>query len=485
MQKTNKITPDIIEKVKLLLEKGYDEASIRKTVRKELSLGKSQGNAVYNKIKESLSTESDYGLEFAANGKVYNANTDTYLVRLKSRQAPLVISGAKHRAICRAYTTLGENLTTAEICRKFSLTPEIFNEYRRVFNLVKEREPLSEEEVLFNTVDNSVESILEQKRYAINQSYEHESWKVIQAKADKWDDFQHRQLDVITNTLDGWIPPKTSKLTRPKQEGELIFAAGLMDCHIGELFDKTRAFSGEDFDSSIAADIINEYSAKIINTVNSRKDKFGRLLLFINGDYLNSTLEGRTRKGTQLHNDLVDEEMFELGLNILIKFIENVSTVFPNIDVYVQKGNHESVILSYLALAAEKYFKDTKWIKFHISKAWATFYRIGDIGFILTHGGNDTTRVAIPNTQAKLKSFVQELLLEKADQLAGVKTKLLISGHRHAFSQLDLGSFEFFCFGSSVKGDNWADLNNWRHSARQNAIILDDKHLLETLHYHF
>lgn len=481
-----KLSEDFVASVKSWIESGESEATIRKRVREHLNLGKTRGNEIYNEIKKGLKGSQEHGLKFISDKYVYNSKTDTYVINLKCKKSPFCVSGAKHRAICRAYSDWSDNLTANEICVKFSLTPEIFSEYRKIFNLTKDREPLSVEEVVGNTVDESVASILEEKRYKIYQGYEKELWKDIQTKAEKWDNLNARTLDTLRLSLDGWEPIKAPLVHKKKASGTgKVFVASLADTHIGEIFKHDEAYKGKEFNSEVACDIIDSYSFDIIQSVKEKGDDFDSCIITVLGDFLHSCVDGMTRKGTHLHNEIVNEEMFILGMNAMTRFISNLRTVFPKIKVIVQKGNHDSFVLTYLALAVEKYFNSDPGVEFVISNAWASLHRVGNIAMIVTHGGHDTLKKQLDPVGAKLKSFIQELFLQRVNEIQGVTQKIVLSGHKHAFNQADLGSFEFYCLGSSVRGDNYADALGLYHTPRQNCLILDSNHVLETLHFYF
>lgn len=486
------------EQVKALLSAGEKETNIRKFVRKELGLGKSQGNAVYNKIKNQLyfpssvppvsTSKSDdgNGLSFVSDKYCYNQNTDTYVINLKNHKAPLCISGAKHRAICRSYSSWIDDLTANEICVKYSLTPEVFSEYRKIFGLTKDREPLSIEEIVADTIDGNIQSIIEEKRFKIYQGYEKELWKDTQNKANKWDNLTAKTLDTLRASLESWNGPECESSSKNVEvKNGLTFCASISDSHIGEIFNKNEAFYGKEFNSKIACQIMDDYFDKIYQTVSSRSDKFSLGAITILGDYLHSCIGGFTRKGTHVHSEVIDQEMFRIGLDALIRFINNFSNLFPETKVYVTVGNHDSVILTYLVIAAEKYFNPNPNIEFIISDAWASLHKINNVAVVMTHGGLDKLNQSLPPISPRLKTFIQQLFLTRAEEIVDCKSRIVISGHKHVYSHIDMGSFDFYCFGSSVRGNNYSDSLGLYSTPRQNCLILGDGKVLETLHYYF
>lgn len=488
--KQNKVTPEIVKNVKDMLESGIPESEVRKLFREKTGLSKSQGNAVFNEVKAGISKSIDagVGLEFVSAKYTYNRQDGVYIFDLKSRQKPLVLHESKVRSIARAYSDWGEGLTSNEICRKFSLTPDVFQELKNILKLSKDREPLTVEEVLENPVAKSVEEIIEEKRYKIYQGYEKQSWKETQDKAACWDRFNWATLDPLSNILSNWQPPKIKAANKvaPVKNAKASFVCCLSDNHLGELSKKENLFSGEDYNSSIASKVISEYADQIAETVYSRNYKFKDAYLVVTGDYLHSCFDGKTVKGTQLHSDLINEEMFELGLNVFIDFVCQLTSLFPEVNVKILAGNHDEVLLRCLGMAAAKYFENASNVNIEISKSWASLFKIGNVAVVATHGGSSRLKTAFPNSPTKLKTYIQDLILSRVDDLAGCKQKIVLSGHKHSFKQEDMGGFEFYCLGASVLGDSYADEMNLRSSnPRQNCLILDGDYVRETLHYYF
>lgn len=487
----------ILNEVISLIKSGVSETQIRKLIRDKTGLKKTQGNDLFNKIKAgtyelpqsnlAVKVTDENGLEFVSNKYTYNRDSDVYVINLKCRTKPMTIRGSRHRAICRDYSSWHSDLTSHEICTKFSLTPEIFNEYRKIFNLTKEREPLSAEELLEDSVDGSVEAILEQKRYSVYQKYEKEEWKTTQSEASNWRAFKAHTLDAARTALDGWEPVRYSNVKSPKaaKHSNYIFIVGANDWHIGEKFNKEKGFSGKDFNSEIAVKLIDDYANQIEESVKARNYKFKECVVVINGDILNSCFDGKTVKGTQLHNDKVNEELFEITLNTTVRFIERLATVFPQVTIPFLPGNHDGPLLSILGLAVKAYFRNVPSVTILVSKRWAEIMRFGNVAILMMHGGAVSLKSAVPQPGLKLKSYLSDMWMSREEGLTGCKTKIVLTGHFHRFFAQDMGNFDFYCLGGLPLGDEYSDSLNLRSKPRQNALILNEDQCIETLHYYF
>ena len=141
------VPQSIIKELQSKKAAGLPENEIRRWFRGRLNLKKNQGNTRYNEIVNGFDKmgvefgDADEGesLQFLSDKYVYNEVSDSYVINLRCQSKPLVVSGSKHRAICRSYSEWGENLTCDDIVKKYALTPTVFDEYRRVFGLTKGR----------------------------------------------------------------------------------------------------------------------------------------------------------------------------------------------------------------------------------------------------------------------------------------------------------------------------------------------------------
>lgn len=477
-----KITDNVIKAVKDLIKDGVRDSEVRKALRSMSGLSKSRGNEVFNKIKNSIEFDETLKIgkpAYDKSGYLYNISDDSY------NFGELELSGETVRLLQKLYS---ENKSVDDIGHELNLDTDHVIEVKKRMGISRRSIPLTNEFIELSSIDESRNKLISLKKQKIIQAFKESYVRENERDANKWRKFSEGTLDKISEFLSSWTPPKRNNVPYAKKsDSKSVFCVGLNDTHISESFDKAKAFGGTKWDTNEALKTIDNYSNQIRETIENRKEKFGKILVFVNGDYLNSCVDGKTRKGTQLNNDAVNEEMFEAGLSALIRFVENLSEIAP-VEVFTQKGNHDSFLLTYLAIAAEKYFKDVDTVKFNISKAWATLYRVNNVAIVLSHGGHDTlNRAEFPNanTPGKLKEYVQDLLLARRDELVGVKQTIIVTGHRHVFSQIDMGSFEFFCFGAMPASGDYENANNWHSTPRQNCIVLDENRLKETLHFYF
>lgn len=469
----------VIEKIQAQESRG----SIIPFILKEYGVDNRRAGEIYRREKAKVDNPT---LQIS-DKYVWNRETDKYVVTLKCRQAPLVISGAKHRAICRDYSAWHGDLTAHDICVKYSLTPEIFNEYRRIFNLTKEREPLSAEEVWDNEEEESVEAILEQKRYSIYQKYEREDWNQTQKDAEKWRAFEARQLDPFVRFLDSWEPkaykPYQVKL-KPTCEG-YTFLVVVNDIHIGAFANSKYLVKGRDFSSKVAVDLMRKYGEKIQSDILGFKLPINKICICLLGDIINSANPfGTTTKGTPLRNDLLNEELFETAFDCLSEFIFNVSKLAPETSVFSTKGNHDGLKDSILAVCLSKYFKDQKNISFNVSyKPSMTFLDRGTL-FLLSHGADNAFKAKAPKSGPKLESYIQSLMINSPD-FSKAKNKVAILADLHHLKIEEFNDFHYILAPSLVTGDEYSDALCLHSRPSQICLLMGDDGIKSIFNYYF
>lgn len=482
----SKIDPIIIKQLQVLIKDGESETAQRKWFRSETGLSKSQANAKFNEVKKSLKKSDDYGLEFISDKYIYNQVTDTYIINLKCQSKPLVISGAKHRAICRSYSQWAEDLTTDEICKKYALTPEIFDEYRRIFTLTKAKEPLSIEEVLENSVEDNVGKIIEEKRFKIYQQFEKESWKNIQSAALKWEKFQAKELDPLQNFLESWNPPAytTVEYKENKSKNDKYWIASLSDIHVGLIaHERFNYFKGE-WNHDELEKSIKSYVNQIREEVENRKTGFKSAYLLLAGDICH-TLTGYTDKGTKLEYQYLGENQFDLAYSTILFYINELLSIFPELHVKSVAGNHSSFGDYVVAKVLEAYYHNEPRIKFEITTSRYLPFKIENSLFMLEHGYSPFYKSRLPAAGTQRENYINKLFLAKPELLQGIKTKYYLSADQHHAELKEHAFFEQIMFSTIVGADRHSDNCGYNNRPRQNCLVIDKNGLKEIIHFYF
>lgn len=417
----------------------------------------------------------------------YNPESDTYIINMKHRVKPYVISGYKIRAIKRSMSNLISSGASAfDIRVKFSISEEDFDGIKKAFDLGRETFPLTDEEIESLTPQESLDKLLEEKKTSLIQAYEKADWKRTQDDAAKWRDFQAGVLDPFSNFLDSWKVPtlKTSKLKTVEPSGKTL-CISLADLHWGNSANARYMYNDKGgWDSKRTSECVGAYCESLLEKCEERKYAFDEVAIFIMGDILHS-VSGKTCRGTELKFDCIREEQFEYALNSLSEFFCKIVSRFCKVKVFTTIGNHNPEAEIGLYRALEMLFNSNKNVEFkHLTSRPASFVLKNTL-ILMEHGQDSSERAYVPSAEGKLENHVQNLLLQKPELLTpNIKSKLFIMGDKHTFKHLEFDNFEFIQFSTIQLADEHAAVNNWCNRARQSCLVLDDTGLAEVLHFY-
>lgn len=450
----------------------------RKFFRELLGVKKSRGNELYNKWFKTVEPEGiPATVEIKTNDKYsYNTENDTYIVNIKCLAKPFVINGSTHRAICRAYSDLGSSVSSEEICRKYGISPEVFSSYKGIFKLTKNSLPLSDEVIEQNSVADSAADMIEQKKFQIYQEFEKESWKETQAAAQKWRHLEAKTLDPIKEFLNNWTPPKYEpyEVIKTNPENSYSMAVLANDWHYGACSDKKTLFRGETHSTDKTVESVKKYGEQIVSNIANFGLKISKQLIIFNGDIANSSNPyGQTTKGTQVRNDKLDEELFEIAFNSMAEFILNVSKTSESCLVVSSQGNHGGVLDNLLCFALSKYFKDQKNIEFHINSKFAGSFVERNSLFIYSHGAHNSYKAKAPKG-LKLDNYIQSMIINEQEKYKNITSRIALFGDLHTLNLRETNDFYYILAPSLISGDFYSDALGLRSKPAQISLLIDD-----------
>lgn len=437
--------------------------------------------AVTNKVKEQQRVKE---LEHS-DRYYYNKEADKYIVFIKHLGKNCVFSGETHRGMLAAYCGADQR-SVEEICSTFNIPQFIFNEYKSVFGWSRDSLPISAEEILEDTVEESVATLVERKRFEISQKFNKQDWEVTQADANKWREFTTKVYDPFEQFLNKWSPPKynTYKPVKDKPDGKSLLVF-LNDLHYGSKSTVKYMSRGKEQNTEYVVKAIDSYANQIINDVNEQKLNIDSLVIASLGDILHSANpQGTTTKGTQLRFDMLSEEMFDAAFDSLASFIDKVSRIAPRTKVLGVKGNHFGVGDSILLKALSIYFKDQKNIEFNVSYSPVISFKEKGLFCIATHGAHDTIKAKL-GTGNKLKMQIQSMIINSQENFKGIKARAAFCADLHHSKIEELSDFQYILLPSIVRSDEYADALGLYSRPCQQTFLVDDNGIKSVNNYYF
>lgn len=425
-------------------------------------------------------------LEFSDN-YVYNKEDDTYIFLLEKRFGKnLVIKGDVIRGLIKNYSNYDGNPDSInQVSIRYSIPRNYLIYILKILEVTHDSLPFTPEDYQQKDESELVNDYISGKKFALNQRIQKEDWKLTKEDARKWNEFLLGKYNPFLDAIDNWSPPIIGEIPQNTERGlnDNVFLCILTDTHIGEL--TSNCWEGKSFNTRKAVDNILSYITQINEKLSERKTFPSKCKLVIMGDILNSCVDGMTRKGTKLHNDIVNGDMYRVGLDVIITFVQSLKQIFQTVDISCVNGNHDSFMIGAVYYSASRYFENVDGIIWNISNYWLDSFKVNNCYFIYTHGKDDVNHIALPNNKQRLESFVQSLLLKRVEDLVGVKSKYFITGHLHNYLQEEMNDFEFIRVPSSVTADGFAEALGYMTKARQNCFIVGKNHIEEILHFYF
>lgn len=432
----------------------------------------------------------DNDLEFS-DKYVYVKDNDNYIFLLhKVFGKNIVISGSKIRSIVKNYTNFdGDAASINEVSIKYKIPRNIVIQILRILGITHDSLPITTEDLSTRDEDDILNECLQDKKFSLYQKLQQKDWIQTKEDAKKWNALQVGTFDPITNYLDNWTPPEQkyksaySGVSWKKPQSKKAFMTVLTDNHIGQFAKET--FEGNNFNTKKAIQNIFTYLNQIGEKVSERNYKFEKCVLVCLGDLVNSCLDGLTRKGTIVQNDIINEDLFDVGMDVLVSFIEGLKDIFGTVEVHCTKGNHDSVMAYAIYSACKKYFERDKNITFNITQLFIDKFRVYNNYFLYTHGAHDTMKLKIPKDRgAKMDSYFQSMLLSDIQMLDGVKGKYVLSGDTHSFEYLERNHFEFIVCSASVPANDYAANLGYTNYVRQQSFVLGEDYIEEILNFY-
>lgn len=481
------------------LDAGQTHSEVRQLIADETGLRKSAKNALFVALKKewygdgevivevTAAPEKTEGLVFT-DRYTYNEETDQYVVFLKSTGRNTIIPGALHRNMLAAYSNWdGDPSSITEICRNFNINKKVFEEYRSVMGWSHDHEPVSKEVLKKGDVDVLADDLIQQKRFALQQSFEKKDWASTQHDADSWRQYKAGILDPFESFLKNINIKPYGRVADCKFEPTAVggtLVVGLSDIHCGALAESRYIYSGKKWDIQEYNKTICDYVSQLYSKIDNLKDKPKKIVIACLGDLIHG-LKGETEKGTVLTCDRIRDTQFDAAFDSLTYFITSMGSLAPEIEIQFVAGNHDGIISRLLAKTLAAYYRTDNRIKFTIADTEVHAFKVESTLVMLSHGASSEFKAKLPAKGKARESYVQSYLLSKPELLLGVKQKIFVTGDLHSFEHSEANDFEFFRFSTFVKADLYAEALNLRSRPRQNCLLIDSTGVSACWHLYF
>jgi hypothetical protein len=421
----------------------------------------------------------------------YNEDTKKYVFHTKEKFGKNYVFGQdKVNTIIKLYSNFDKNaLKMGDIALKLGIPKEVIKFVINTLKITHDSLPFTKETVDEMDADELVDEMIVNKDFAVAQKFEKADWKKTQTDAEKWRQYKLGKVAPLSDFLNTWKPPAlpplktlTNSLHDAKSDKTCVVV--LSDLHYGSYANASYMFNRPTWTTKDTVAAVDKFAKEIAKEVSDRKYKYNKCVIMSLGDLIHS-LNGKTGRGTELIYDCVKEEQFDYALESLMSFMTRMIEIFGKCEVHSVYGNHNYETEMALFRALDMFFKKDNRIEFKNHSSRPAAFKTGNTLIMMDHGADSKERAYVPLAGPKLEKHVQSIMVNNPDLLQGVKTKLFCQGDKHHFQHLEYSSFEFLMFGTTLVGDEHANVNNLYSRARQSMLVLDNSGLRETIHVYF
>lgn len=393
---------------------------------------------------------------------VYNGQTDSYITMLKCRPKPLVINGTKFRAMKKAYSDWdGSPSTINEICRRFAIPRDQFQELKAVHGWTHESEPFTREEVMSREVDDLADDAFQQRRQAVWEGFEKRRWHETKLDAAKWNDLEQNFIVPLQDHLSTLIPaytPPIFNLKSPRNPFAVVTSAG--ELHYGG--SGWEVETGENFSRKEAEERLVYARTKLLEDVadKGKPDKFiytsGNDFLTIDND------QGGTTRGTPQELDGTAAQIFSEGVDLAFRDVDMLRSVAPVLILFVP-GNHDRLLsLALLKCLQVKYQADPA-VEVVFSAKTRAYACYGDTLMGFAHGDGALKPPQYMATMAKEEPILWAETIYRA----------FFTGHLHHEVVQELVGGTHYQMSSLRGADRFHERNAFLSQAALSSYIVD------------
>tara|TARA_R100001510_G_C7650592_1_gene208130 strand:+ start:667 stop:2166 length:1500 start_codon:yes stop_codon:yes gene_type:complete len=368
----------------------------------------------------------------------YDEHTDTYISVAPDTKMLVVIDGDTHRAMKKAYSSDGSNLSLDQMSREFGYPSSFIAKYMKVNGWSHNMDIYTNEEVLSKTVEQLVDETVASKRNQVMEKATKSYWKSIEKDADKYKLLQETVLGEFKELLqDKAKPAKPIKLDKAVRDYAVVLSP--TDLHYGKHGWKDEV--GEEYDLEIARERLLLGTQDLINRLPDAPEK---IVVATGSDWFHVDNEvGQTTKGTPQDMAASPARILMDGCKLAREHIDLLRGVAP-VEVIFMRGNHDRHSALFLMLYLDAAYEDCDDVTVIADPKLRQYMTYGNNLLGFTHG-DGVRGVDLPSVMAT----------EMRQAWGDTETHLWFHGHLHHEKMTETGGTQIFQLPSLAGHDRW------------------------------
>lgn len=392
----------------------------------------------------------------------YNSSTDTYVLILKSRTQPMVLSGDKMRSMKRAYSNWdNQEATVNEVCRRFAVPRDQFMEIKTVLGWTHDQEPFTREEVMSGDVDTMVNDAYQARRQAVWEGFEQKKWQETKKAAENWNRLEQTFILPLQEQVETFAPTYVPQLVNiRKARNPFAVVTNTGELHFGKA--GWVGETGEEYNREIAEKRLVDARQNLLEEVadRGRPEKF---FWTMGNDQLHIDNElGTTTKGTPQDCDGTAARILREGFEIFIRDADSLLAVAPVELVYVP-GNHDHLLTYAMLNMLSAWYRDNKNMTINISAKSRSYITYGQTLGGFSHGDG----------ALKPKDFMATMAKEAAAHWSTTKHRAFFTGHFHTEVVREVIGGTHYQMRSLSGQDRYHSKNAFLSESGMNSYVVD------------
>lgn len=377
--------------------------------------------------------------------------------------------------ICAQYSSLGGNLTRAQVARRNGLPLRVLMRMLALYGHYKASPPVSRERIaehggdLQPLVDEAVENLelrlSEEIEEARDRKWRNE-YKRLRRELDS-DDRLAAQAERAAANIQVGPPSKPERRTGEPWDGIIPTT----DEHFGLYVWSPGAF-GEAYDSDIAHARLVAHGERVAEWVQAQPGRCQTLVRPYLGDLFHA-LSGSTEHGTLLDMDTRHERVWEAGLDAVIQNTNTIAAACGHLILHFIPGNHDGKEMFRFAKTIQIAFQDRPDVEVRLSRQRYSCELVGETLHVFDHG----YRVgSLSGWKAKAQAEVVAREIAGHDRFRQATSIVVYSGHLHSFEAGSNGAhLELWRLPSLAEVDDYASDLRYSGSPAAYAFRLNER----------
>jgi len=311
-----------------------------------------------------------------------------------SGEREVVISEDELRELKQLYC--GEyGVTINQVCRKMNIPRRDFILIKTAFNITKDDVPYTDEDLKNNDIDDLVEETLEKKKDQYFIKLQQEEIKKMKKELEKYRKQEyilnkvHEELTEHMREVAQYYVSYSTNYKNKTEEGNVMVEVPIVDLHLGKL--AWAPETGSDYNYKIAEERFKYVIENIMDRISDISVE--KILLPIGQDFFNfDTIDGETTNGTPQDTDLRWQDLFNKGVEMLVKAIDGFTNIAP-VEIILVPGNHDKMTSFYAMKYIEAWYNNHENVYVNSDPKTRKYveYGLNLIGF--THGDKEKKRI--------------------------------------------------------------------------------------------